>query len=54
LEISVGDEVAWSGTTKTSLGYITLVLNNGTSGDSVSITSEGDFGIDEVEIYTPA
>lgn len=54
LEISVGEQVVYTGTTPISLGYVTLGFN-ATVGDSVTITSSdgGDFGIIEAEIYAP-
>lgn len=54
LEVSVDEEVVYTGTTPVSLGYVTLGFN-ATTGESVTIASAdgGDFGILEVEIYAP-
>jgi beta-galactosidase len=54
VQISVDDKVVFEGSTPTSLGYVTLDLN-ATVGQSVTVASEdGDLGIIEAEIYTPA
>ncbi|KAL4978323.1 hypothetical protein BDW66DRAFT_149159 [Aspergillus desertorum] len=55
IKVSVDDTVVFEGTTPTSLGYVTLDLNE-TAGGSlrVAMDEDDDLGIIEAEIYTPA
>ncbi|KAL4964572.1 putative cell-associated beta-galactosidase [Aspergillus stella-maris] len=55
ITVSMGDKIVFEGTTPTSLGYVTLDLN-ATVGDilSIAMDDDGEFGIIEAEIYTPA
>ncbi|KAL4947933.1 beta-galactosidase [Aspergillus filifer] len=55
ITVNVGDKIVFEGTTPTSLGYVTLNLN-ATVGESLRIAmdDDGEFGIIEAEIYTPA
>ncbi|KAF7591613.1 hypothetical protein BBP40_001313 [Aspergillus hancockii] len=55
VQIKVGDEVVWKNTTPISLGYVTLDFN-ATVGNSTTIGlyDDGELGIIEAEIYTPA
>ncbi|KAL5425732.1 hypothetical protein PMIN04_002346 [Paraphaeosphaeria minitans] len=53
LTVKVDDTEVWSGTTATSLGYITLKFDE-TKGKSVSLVRRGtgEIGVTEAEIYT--
>ena len=55
ISVSVSDKDVWRGTTPLSLGYITLNLN-ATVGQNltVAMAEDGDLGIVEAEVYTPA
>ncbi|KAB8069480.1 beta-galactosidase [Aspergillus leporis] len=55
IQVSVGDEVVWKNTTPISLGYVTLDFDS-TIGNSTTIGlyDDGELGIIEAEVYTPA
>ncbi|KAE8151598.1 beta-galactosidase [Aspergillus avenaceus] len=55
IQISVDNEVVWKGSTPNSLGYVTLDLNAtvGTNA-TIGLWDDGELGILEAEVYTPA